>query len=188
MLDLVPDDREYLTGKRKQALRTNLRHARRLGLEVCTVPTFDEFVVTAGQILRGRPDGLELIREAAQPSRYQQMAYFVVTDGEGSPVAFTVAVIFGDCAVLVRSLSLSEHPAAADSRYMVHTVMRSELRSRGVRYLIAGSAIHESPGIQYFQYLLGYDVCNLRIKVQAAPGAAAPPARDLSLADAVATR
>jgi hypothetical protein len=44
--------------------------------------------------------------------------------------------------------------------------MRSDLRSRGVHQLVVGSAITVSPGLQYFQHLLGYEVRNLHITVQ----------------------
>jgi hypothetical protein len=47
--------------------------------------------------------------------------------------------------------------------------MRSELRDRGVRHLVAGSAVRETAGNQYFQFLLGYEVRNLVITVDPHP-------------------
>jgi hypothetical protein len=41
VLDLGPDDESYLAGRHKQALRTNMSHARQLGVQVNRVATYD---------------------------------------------------------------------------------------------------------------------------------------------------
>jgi hypothetical protein len=102
----------------------------------------------------------------APPSAGQDVGYFVANDHEGRPVAYSVVAVFNDCGVLTGMVSVPHHPAASPSRYLLHTFMRSDLRSRGVRHLVVGSAIGLSPGLQYFQYLLGYEVRNLRITVR----------------------
>jgi hypothetical protein len=165
VLDLGPDDQEYLVGRRKQALRTNLSHARRLGVHVERIETFEEWVPDAQEILRHVDNGPEMIQSMQPPAAGQDIVYFVASDCAGCPVAFAVAVIFDDCAVLVRAISLGRHPVASSARYLVHTCMRSHLRHRGVRQLIAGTAIRDASGLQYFQYLLGYEVRNLHLTV-----------------------
>ena len=100
------------------------------------------------------------------PSGKQEMGYFVATDDTGRPLAFSCSAIFNGCGVLTCMLSVPDHPAASVSRYLLHTAMRSDLRSRGVRHLIGGTAMGSSPGLQYFQYLLGYEVRNLDITVR----------------------
>jgi hypothetical protein len=170
VLDLEADPKRYLAGRRKQALRTNLTHSRKLGVQARQVSGYDDWSVAAREILCYWPDGHRLIRQMQPTPAWQEMGYFVATDPEGRPVAFNVAAIFNEFAVLVWSLSLHGHPAASSARYLLHTQMRSELRSRGVRHLIAGSAIRGSAGLQYFQYLLGYEVRNLKIAVRDAIG------------------
>jgi hypothetical protein len=137
-----------------------------------SVATYDEWSLAAREVLQFRPNGMDFVSHMQSPPVTQEMGYFVATDPRGSPVAFSLVAIFNECAVLICSVSLAHHPAASSSRYLLHTFMRSDLRARGVRYLIAGSAVTESPGLQYFQYLLGYEVYNLRISVGGGPPSA----------------
>jgi hypothetical protein len=165
VLDLAPDDRAYLVGRRKQALRTNLRRARQQGVHVKALATYDEWFLTASEALRYRSWGPQVIGRMTPPADGQDMGYFIATDHEGRLVAISMVAIFNDCAVLLCLLSVPHHPAASSSRYLLHTGMRSDLRARGVRHLIVGSPLKESPGLQYFQHLLGYEMRNLDITV-----------------------
>jgi hypothetical protein len=165
VLDLKPDDQAYLSGRARQALRTNMTHACKLGVEVRSVAAYSEWSTAAREVLRSRPDGSQRIARLRPPPDTQDMGYYVAVDGSGRPVAVSVVALFTRCAVLVWSVSAPDHPAASSSRYLLHTFMRSDLRRRGVRHLIAGSGLRDAPGLHYFQYLLGYEVRNLRIRV-----------------------
>ena len=171
VLDLEPDDQAYLTGRHRQALRTNMTRARKLGVEVTSVASYDEWAIAARKVLRSRPGGLEMMARLRPPPGSQDMGYFVAVDDGGRPVAISVVAIFTECAVLVWSLSAPHHPAASSSRYLLHTFMRSDLRSRGVRHLIAGTGVRDAPGLHYFQHLLGYELRNLRVGARATANA-----------------
>jgi hypothetical protein len=132
---------------------------------VRTVATYDEWFTAACEALQHRSWGEEMIARMAPPPDMQDMTYFIATDQEDDLVALSMVAIFNDCAVLLCMVSVPNHPAASPSRYLLHTFMRSELRSRGVRHLIVGSALRQSSGLQYFQHLLGYEVRNLDIAV-----------------------
>jgi hypothetical protein len=147
-----------------------MRNARKLGVEVASVPGYEEWSRMTRDILRSRPDAAD-ITPMRPPDATQDLAYFVAVDAGGRPVTTSVVVVFGEYAVLVRSLSAPEHPAAASSRYLLHTFMRSALRDRGVRHLIGGSGVRNAPGLHYFQHLLGYELRNLRIRVRDNPAA-----------------
>jgi hypothetical protein len=168
VLDLGPDDTAYMVGRRKQALRTNLRHARQMGLQAKRVATYDEWSGLAHEVLlsRGGQRELELVSRMQPPPDMHDVGYYIITDQEDRPVAYSLAAIFNNCAVLTCMLSTPNHPAASPARYSLHTFMRSDLRSLGVHHLVVGSAITVSPGLQYFQHLLGYEVRNLHITVQ----------------------
>ena len=168
VLDLEPDDQSYLSGRHRQALRTNMKHARKMGIEASSVGSYDEWSTATREVLRSRPGGPEMITRLRTPPATQDMGYFVAVDHSGRPVAISAAAIFTECAVLVWSLSAPDHPAASSSRYLLHTLMRSSLRRRGVRHLIAGTGVRDAPGLHYFQHLLGYEVRNLRIRVEGA--------------------
>jgi hypothetical protein len=166
VLDLEPDDQAYLSGRSRQALRTNMNHARQLGVEVTSVASYREWSTATREVLRSRSADPEVIRRLRPPPAQQEMGYYVAVDEAGHPVAISDVAIFAEYAVLLWSLSAPQHPAASSSRYLLHTFMRSDLRSRGVRYLIAGTGVSDAPGLHYFQHLLGYDVRNLRIRVR----------------------
>jgi hypothetical protein len=165
VLDLAPDDEAYLVGRRKQALRTNLSHARRLSVQARRAACYEEWATAAADILRCRPGDEPWIQEIRRPRGRENMAYFIADDHEGRPIAFDVVAVLNDCSVLIWALSVPDHPSRSAARYLLHTFMRSELRSLGVRHLIGGRA-GGPPGLQYFQHLLGYEVCNLRITVR----------------------
>jgi hypothetical protein len=173
VLDLSVRPEQYLVGRRKQALRTNLRRAGDLGVQVRRFTTFEEWVPSVREVYRSRPADRKRIEQIHPPPAGQEVRYYAATDREGRPVTFAIAVIFNDCAVLAGMVSVPTHPASSSARYLLHTFIRSDLRSRRIRNLIVGTATRIPPGLQYFQYLLGYEVRNLRVTVRDAVEAAA---------------
>jgi hypothetical protein len=156
----------YLAGRSKQALRTNLRHARDLGVTSDQVPTYEAWFEAASVILRGRPDGRDMAREMDKPAPGQEVAYYVAREANGTPLAFARVAMFDQFAVLFTMLShLDRQPSASWARYQLHTSLALDLGGSGVKYLVVGSALREPAGNQYFQHLLGYRACNLRVKV-----------------------
>ncbi len=166
VLDLEADDQAYLSGPPRQSLRRNMRRARKLGVEVCSVATYREWAVAAEEVLRSRQGRPEATTELRPPPGTQDMAYYVAFDDKHRPVAISVVAIFTESAVLVWSLTVPDHPAALPSRYLLHAFMRSDLRGRGVRHLIGGTGVRDTPGVHLFQHFLGYEVRNLRIRVR----------------------
>jgi hypothetical protein len=110
-----------------------------------------------------------MVSRLRPPPATQDMGYFLAIDDKGRSTATTVVALFKECAVLVWSFSSPDHPAASSSRYLLHTFMRSELRRRGVRHMIAGTGVGDAPGLHYFQHLLGYGLRNLQVTVQDGP-------------------
>ena len=94
------------------------------------------------------------------------VAYYVAQDDLGTPLAFSSAALFGQFAVLFINVARCDRrPEASWARYQLHTCLALDLGSCGIRYLLTGSALRESAGIQYFQHVLGYEVCNLRVQL-----------------------
>jgi hypothetical protein len=163
VLDLPASEDYYLVGRPKQALRTNLRHARALGLASSRV-TYETWLeaVTAVMGARGDKPGPEQDR----PGPGRQAAYYVARDARGTPLAFAGAALFGQFAVLFSLVSRPDRqPDASWARYQLHTFLALGLGCSGVKYLLTGSALREPAGHQYFQHLLGYRARNLRVKV-----------------------
>ena len=163
VLDLPAAEEHYLVGRPRQALRTNLSHARASGVTSSRVTheTWSE-AVTAVLRARGAKPGPELDR----PGPGQQAAYYVARDAHGTPLAFAGAALFGQFAALFNLVSRPDRqPDASWARYQLHTFLVLDLGCLGVEHLLTGSAIREPVGNQYFQHLLGYRARNIRIKM-----------------------
>jgi hypothetical protein len=163
VLDLPPAGEHYLVGRRRQALRTNLGHARDLGVTSSRV-TYETWYDAANAIMRAR-DG-KPGPDQDKPGPKQQVAYYVARDARGTALAFAGVALFGEFAALFDLVSRPDRqPDASWARYQLHTFLALDLGGSGVKHLIAGSAIREPAGNQYFQHLLGYRARNLRVKV-----------------------
>ena len=166
VLDLPIVEKHYLTGRPKQALRTNLRHARNLGVTSERIPTYEAWFEDASVILDARHCDPAVVQEIGKPGSGQQLAYYVARDADKTPLAFAYVAQCGQYAVLMAMLShLDRYPSASWARYQLHTFLSLDLGRSGVKHLIVGSALRTAAGHQYFQHLLGYRARNLRIEV-----------------------
>jgi hypothetical protein len=94
------------------------------------------------------------------------MAYYVARDADETPLAFAHVALLGQFAVLFSMLSHQDrYPSASWARYQLHTFLALDLGCSGIKHLLAGSALREPAGNQYFQHLLGYRARNLRVEV-----------------------
>ena len=172
VLELPTVEAHYLAGRARQALRTNLRHARDLGITSHRIPSYESWFKAASAILHTHRDGPAWARRLDEPGPGQQVAYYVARDAHERPLAFAGAALFGQFAVLFTMLShLGRQPGASWARYQLHTFLALDLGRSGVRHLLVGSALRETVGNQYFQHLLGYRARNLRVEM-IEPGAA----------------
>ncbi len=160
VLELDGDESRYLAGKSKQALRTNLRHARTAGI-VCTKVDFDEFDKAARQILDGRSQGRGA-HSMCEPLDNQEVGYYVASTLDGTPCVFAGVAVFGNFGLLFVMLTDTELAEAKMARYLLHTAIVADQAKSAASYLLAGPVLSESPGNQYFQHLLGYRARNLR--------------------------
>ena len=166
VLELPTAEKPYLAGRPKQALRTNLRHARKVGVASSRIPTYEAWLEAASVVMGARHDGPNAMRELNEPEPGQQVAYYVARDADETPLAFARVALFDQFAVLFTMLShLDRHPSASWARYQLHTFLALDLGCTGVRHLLVGPALREPADNQYFQHLLGYRVRNLRVKV-----------------------
>jgi hypothetical protein len=166
VLELSSVEQHYLAGRPKQALRTNLRHARDLGVTSDRVPTYEAWFEAVSVILHARHDGPTMAPQMNKPEPGQQVAYYVARDADETPLAFARVALLGQFAVLFTMLSHPDkRPSASWARYQLHTFLSLDLGCSGVKYLLIGSALRETIGNQYFQHLLGYRARNLRIAV-----------------------
>ena len=166
VLDLPTAEKPYLAGRPKQALRTNLRHAGKVGVTSSRIPTHEAWFEAASLVLAARHDAPGALQEMEEAEPGQQVAYYVARDADETPLAFARVALFGQFAVLFAMLSRPDlQPSACFARYQLHTCLALDLGSSGVKHLLVGSALRETAGNQYFQHLLGYRARNLRVEV-----------------------
>jgi hypothetical protein len=162
VLPLPPSLAGYLTGRHRQAMRTNVGHARNQGIRCGPVSEVSERLSIRRAWLRRRTAGGE-----APPAEDEWMTdteedaeWWVAADGHGEPLALSKLSIDSQCALLHGLVSVS-HPA----RWLLHTQLVETAIGAGAQLLIVhdGNALLLPSGTQYFQRLLGYRVAHITL-------------------------
>jgi hypothetical protein len=163
---LIPaDHRAYLRGRRRQALRTNLRRAATNGVWCELLSDRAQALAAVEEVLPARrkaPDDLATLRATwrqifAQP----ELTVFVARGPRGSALAVIAAVI--DCDVCLIRIAIASN---YDARWALHDHLARELSGRGVRYLLAEGdgpfgALGFDRELHHYQHLLGYELRHL---------------------------
>jgi hypothetical protein len=145
VLPLPADFSQYLRGRHRQAVRTNVTHARSAGLtiESCPVENWAP----------GRGD-VRAAHIASGP-----VERWMVVDPTGEVVADSILSVDEDVALLHGLVSSS-----SNARWLLHTAIVERLCGRcSVLLLNSEDAYVMSPGTQHFQRLLGYRIARLRL-------------------------
>ena len=170
----LPDTRaEYLRGRPKQALRTNITRATALGIScaVVTCPAEIGRVVAHVADRRGQ-DPAAMVRETVGPALARRVS--VAYDADGRPVAISETVVDGDWAGLATLVTVPTEGDGQVLRYLLHAHTVGDLIDSGVRMLtVSGSMLLSSAGTRYFQRRTGYEPVWLRPVTGPAPVAAA---------------
>jgi hypothetical protein len=145
VLRLPADFSEYLRGRHRQAVRTNVGHARRAGLRAA----------------------VEYVADWAPGTDDSRLAYItpgpverwnLVTE-EGTIVAQAILSVDEEVALLQGLMSLVPH-----GRWLLHTAIVERLcGSCEVLLINCDDAYLMPPGVQHFQRLLGYEIARLRL-------------------------
>jgi hypothetical protein len=153
VLHLPSDSASYLRGRRRQAVRTNVRRARERGI-VCRHQTLPAWCPVDRPIHRPAPT-----------------EYWWATNRRGEVVGECWLTVDDRCALL-HGLECSE----SGVRWLVHTAVVEWLCERGCPLLVTNSCdVPLLPaGQRYFQRLLGYSVA--RLCPEPAPEGATSPA------------
>jgi hypothetical protein len=145
VLRLPTDFSEYLRGRHRQAVRTNVGHARRDGLraDVEFVPDWEP----------GTGDSRLAFITPGPVERWNLLT------AEGAIVAQAILSVDEEVALLQGLMSLVPH-----GRWLLHTTMVERLcGSAEVLLINCDDAYLMPPGVQYFQRLLGYDIARLQL-------------------------
>jgi hypothetical protein len=156
LLPLPATEGEYLRGRTKQALRTNVTRALEAGVRVSapgsTSALFDCIVELAAR--RRQPVG-EMVPRRSRDGLVRHFA--VAYDGAGEPVALSETIIDGQWAGLAVLVSDGDHPQASPARYLLHLHTVRHLLAQDVRQMVVGgSMLLTAPGVRYFQQRTGF--------------------------------
>lgn len=158
VLPLPAEFADYMRGRHRQAVRTNLGHARREGLraEVEFVPDWAP----------GTDDSRLAFITPGPIERWNLHA------ADGAIVGQAILSVDEEVALLHGMMSLVPH-----GRWLLHTAMVERLcGSCDVLLINCDDAYLMPTGVQYFQRLLGYEIARLRLHQ------ARPPRREIALA------
>lgn len=172
VIQTSPDEREYLTGRHRQAVRTNIRRARELGVTATRLSGYDEFAAASAPVYESRLGGEAVLAATRRPSPSDKFAWYSASSpAHEDPVVIAAVALFGDFAVLAVMVGNRHYAHVGYVRYLLHTFILCDLAAGGTRHLIVGPVLRESRGNQYFQRLLGYRVCNVRPILSSQSGA-----------------
>jgi hypothetical protein len=159
VLILPPHHGEYLRGRRRQALRTNLSRAATAGIrcEILDDPSIAHDVAFEVLSRRAtRADGNDEVWRAR--ITHPGLTFLAAFDEHGDPLAVSGAVI-DDSVCLIKFAVAGDHQA----RWALHDHLVRILIARGVTYLLAQGggpfgALGFASNVQHYQHLLGYEL------------------------------
>lgn len=163
VIPTAPEEHEYLAGRHRQAVRTNIRRAHELGITATRLAGYEEFVAASTPVYESRDGGdavLTAMQSAPPPAEFAW--YAASTPAHRAPVIVAAVALIGDFGVLAVMVGNRDYQRVGHARYLMHTFILGDLAAHGIRNLLVGSVLRESSGNQYFQRLIGYRVCNVR--------------------------
>jgi hypothetical protein len=158
---------DYLRGRHRQALRTNLRRAHAAGIRCEAVDdpraALDEMIEVDKHRRSplGRPE-LPIPPAWRDIVAGPEVTLVVARDPRGLPLAFIAAVI-DDAVCLIRIAAARSHEA----RWALHDHLVRILIDRGVSYLLVDGggpfgALGVEANLHHYQHLLGYELRHLK--------------------------
>jgi Phosphatidylglycerol lysyltransferase, C-terminal len=157
--------RDYLRGRHRQAVRTNLHRARRTG--ICCRPLASSAerrraIALWEQNCAKSSKDVEQCRYWAQRCDEPGRSWLAAYDHAGEVVGFAAVTIDAECSLLeiVRS---SRDPAL----WALNASIVELLCASRIAYLFAnsGTALKMSPNVRFLQQLLGYRVVHLSVSM-----------------------
>jgi hypothetical protein len=167
VLILSQEHSDYLSGRRRRTVRTNLRRAVAVRIQCETVDCSSEALNAAWQVVHDRraptkADDLATLT-GALPALFDrpEVTLLLARDADRNPLA-VAAVVIDDQVCLIRLAVSSSHEA----RWALHHHLVLTLIARRVKYLVAAcdgpfGALGLTHNEQYYQHLLGYDLCHM---------------------------
>jgi hypothetical protein len=162
VLELTAEPEAYLVGRRRQAVRTGLNHARRHGLSVRKVTEREERRARALELVDAEVHehfGPSLRQWAAAP---RDESWFTL-DAHGRTLAVAILTVDGSVARLNAVIS-ADGPLRSPARYLLSASVFMDLARSGVSHVLLEGSLFLPPGLLHFQRLLGFRPMNIRVR------------------------
>ena len=162
LLPLPATQAEYLRGRPRQALRTNINRATAMGITCSVVDPGAELDEAVAHIAARRHQAVDamLAREVA-PGITRR--FTVARNAQGEPVALSVTVLDGAVAGLSTLVTVPTEGDGQLLRYLLHAETVRDLIGQGVdTVVVSGSMLLSTAGTRYFQRRTGYEPVWLR--------------------------
>ena len=162
---LLPEDHAvYLRGRRREAVRRNLRRAEAAGIHCEVVSDRRRALDDISQVLHDHRNwltdvGFQAVADKVRATaKRPETTVTVARDEDGRPLAIAATVI-DDMVCLINAAVATSHEA----RWALHDHLVRLLIARRVRYLLADGegpfgALGYGANVQHYQYLLGYEL------------------------------
>ena len=152
VLELPPTMAEYRKGRQRQAMRTNVTQAERLGMHCEQLETE----------LERHAMGDWFCSEPWQTAKFSDLhrTCWVVLNSNNRPIALASVTVAAETAILWSIITIG-----SPERWLLHTQIVETLIGTGVRVLLIDGpgALRLDPGLQYFQRRLGYRIAHLTL-------------------------
>jgi hypothetical protein len=166
LLALPATHRDYLQGRSRQALRTNLTRAAATGLKAMVVDSPTELAEAVEHIAEQRATTRAALA-SLQTHGNIRPRYRVAYDDHGAPIGMSQTVQDGSWAGLASLVTTPGHPHAQTVRYLLHSQVVEDLIDQQVsRLVVGGSVLLTTSGTRYFQRRNGYRPVRLRIRAR----------------------
>jgi hypothetical protein len=163
VLAVPPTEDDYLRGRHRQAMRTNVRHAHEHGITYRSVDRFDERFALARAVVGNRTS--DEVATVSWLHRILRSGEFLVTEAaDGAPLVFVSLAVDVRCAYLRAFMTVRGREEATLARYALNLYAVSHLGKAGVTHLLGDCAFKVPPGIQHFQHLSGFTAANVKVR------------------------
>ncbi len=163
VLQLPATTAEYLSGRPRQALRTNLTRARKAGLTCTPVTDDDERWATVDVVarLRHQDPGAMVLERRPEDVRTRVL---VARTAEGEAVGLAEFVVDTEVGGLATLVTAPGNPAGAALRSLLHLAVVEHLLAEDVRLLVvSGSMLLTPAGTRYHQRRTGFVPARVRL-------------------------
>ncbi|SDF66559.1 hypothetical protein SAMN05660324_0821 [Klenkia brasiliensis] len=169
VLQLPATTAEYLSGRPRQALRTNVTRARKAGLTCTLVTTDAERRASVDVVARLRhQDPAAMVLELGLDGVCTRI--LVARTAEGEAVGLAELVLDGQVGGLATLVTAPGNPAGAALRSLLHLAVVEHLLAEDVRTLVvSGSMLLTAAGTRYHQRRTGFVPARVRLVETAQP-------------------